>query len=506
MADKLLDESIETSGAWFLPEDPDRRVPGTILHTPERTELHLDEAFVQLHGAVRAGDSLQKYPVIFGTTREGEAMTLLHAHRACMSFNFGAGGVCRPERLISSWLLVGGHVPMDFRCPEMSFRVPGLQIWLSQKVINESHTKDESTGTYVFSYAIDGMKQETMEIPSEGFSLTWYHQCQSQTNPFTSIDVNISGWVTIRPTEPKQFDWFLEQWAKLSAILAFSSGSAMSPDCIKASSGRKYHDIYLLVSFGNKKYCEYKDLHDFFMSSGTMGDDLAHIVTRWFEIYPKVHMPCELALSILASERLWLHVEFLSLMQALEGFHRGLYEGLYMEEDQYESVKKALGDALPTELSSDHKDALRSRIRYGNQISLRKRLNALAELIPEQIRKTILGNNGKIPGSWVDTRNYYTHWDEELRPNVLDTQDMYNANVRMRVFLRVLYLNLMGAQEESILTALRNHSNDSQHLAQLNDRDIRKQGKENTGVILTISEQPTENETHEEEGKGHELL
>ena len=488
MADKLLYESIETSGTWFLPENPDRTIPGILRHTSGRTELYLDEAFVQLRGAVRAGDSLQKYPVVFGSTREGEAMTLLHAQRSSMSFNFGAGGIRQPERLTSSWLLVGGHVPMDFRCPEMSFRIPGLQVWLSQKVINQSHTKDNSTGAYVSSYTIDGMKQETMKIPSIDCSLTWYHQCQSKTNPFTSIDVKVFGWVTIRPETPQRIDWFLEQWGKLSAMLAFSSGSPMSPDCIKASSGKKYRSIYLLVSFANTKYCKYSNLHDFFMVSGTMGDDLVNVVARWFEIYPKVHMPCELALSVLASERLWLHVEFLSLMQALEGFHRGLYEGLYMDEKQYETVKKALGDALPAELASDHKVALRSRIRYGNQVSLRKRLNSLADLIPEQIRRTVLGNNGKIPGSWIDTRNYYTHWDEELISNVLDSQEMYNANVRMRVFLRVLYLNLMGIPEEAILNALRNHSNDSQHLAQLNARDMRKQGDENTGVILTISE------------------
>lgn len=76
-------------------------------------------------------------------------------------------------------------------------------------------------------------------------------------------------------------------------------------------------------------------------------------------------MPSQFALGVLASEKLWPHVEFLSLMQALVGFHRGLFDGNYMDENRYELVKKALGDAIPTGLVSDHKDALRSRIRYG---------------------------------------------------------------------------------------------------------------------------------------------
>lgn len=204
-----------------------------------------------------------------------------------------------------------------------------------------------------------------------------------------------------------------------------------------------------------------------------MNVDLAEIVVRWFDIYPKIHMPSQLALSVLVSDKLWLHVEFLSLMQALEGLHRGLFEGDYMEKAQYKLVMKALCDAIPPELSPDHKDALSSRIRYGNQISLSKRLDKLAEQLSQKIRTMILGPNGKVPRQWIDTRHYYTHWDEELRANVLDSQGMYNANVRMRHFLRALYLNLMGVPEQAILSSLCNASNSSQHLAQLNAIEYR---------------------------------
>ncbi|WP_423191407.1 HEPN domain-containing protein [Burkholderia multivorans] len=69
----------------------------------------------------------------------------------------------------------------------------------------------------------------------------------------------------------------------------------------------------------------------------------------------------------------------------------------------------------PNTVGSDHKEALKSRIRYGNEVSLRKRLDALISRLDLPLRKQILGNDGVVPRSWVVTRNYYTHWDNESR-------------------------------------------------------------------------------------------
>lgn len=118
-------------------------------------------------------------------------------------------------------------------------------------------------------------------------------------------------------------------------------------------------------------------------------------------------------------------------------------------------------------------------------------MDALVDTLTEQIRINILGEKGEIPRKWIDTRNYYTHWDEELRTNVLEDQELYNANVRLRHLLRVLYLGLVGIPQAAILKSLYNASGISQQLIQLNVME--QQGStpgDGAGVILTISEQP----------------
>jgi hypothetical protein len=127
------------------------------------------------------------------------------------------------------------------------------------------------------------------------------------------------------------------------------------------------------------------------------------------------------------------------------------------------------------------------------------------------IRVSILGPSGKIPRQWVATRNYYTHWDEELRKDLLDNQDMVHANVRLRHLLRALYLDLAGIPQEAIEKALKNASRDSQYLIQINVVEQRRRDpQDNSGVIMTISEQhgsmSSEDSTSEESSEHKDLL
>lgn len=256
MAERSLGDSFETFGEWFLPENPERKIAGAISYSGKGAELHLHKTFVPLSGAVGLGNLLQTYPVVLGTTREGEAMTLLYANRAGMSLNFGSGGLSQPEHLISSCLLVGAHVPQNFAYPAMSFRLPGLQVWLSQRVIHESLTQDESTGKYSHSYSVNGIEQENFPVTSMAGNLEWSYRCSSVTDPFTSISVAVTGWITVRPDNPKEIDWYLDQLGIITSMLTLITGTSMSPDCIKASTGHKRQSVTCLIKFANRKCCE----------------------------------------------------------------------------------------------------------------------------------------------------------------------------------------------------------------------------------------------------------
>jgi len=116
-------------------------------------------------------------------------------------------------------------------------------------------------------------------------------------------------------------------------------------------------------------------------------------------------------------------------------------------------------------------------------------MNELRDCIGVPLARLIIASDGKVPRSWIDTRNYLSHWDEELRPNSLDGQEMYNANVRMEHLLRVLYLLMAGVSSEAIFQCYQNASRTSQLLVQLNIiAQHAVDPSAPSGVLMTIGE------------------
>lgn len=474
MAKYSIPENATFTGEWFLASS--KKIPGTLSWSPQRASLDLHDSFNPLSGEI-FGDETQSYPSIFGTTTDSQLITLLDAAKAGGSFSFGQAGMRQRDRLISSWLIVGAHVETQALYSEIRARIPGLQMWIGRVGVEQSvvRTGDKSTSIL---YRVDALEEERTEIHSLPATLGWGIDRQFSGNLVSQIVVNTSGHVRIQPQRPQNLEWFFDQLGRLTTLLAFLSGSPMGTDQISAKIADVGIEVEVLVALREAKYCKHQQPHEFFMLRNGMEADLGNIFSKWFELYDTIAMPSQLALSVLSSEDLWLHVEFLSLMQALEGFHRATMEGLYSSEAAYEEVKRALISAIPSTVGFDQRDSLKSRIKYGNEIALRKRLDTLVGRLELPLRKHILGGDGTVPRSWIHTRNYYTHWDEASRKQALDGLEMHRAGGRMRHLLRVLYLDLVGVPQSAIAKSLVNACRESQYLIQLNNADYRKEHPE----------------------------
>jgi hypothetical protein len=143
--------------------------------------------------------------------------------------------------------------------------------------------------------------------------------------------------------------------------------------------------------------------------------------------------------------------------------------GQYLSEKEYVPIKDALIRAIPATISADHREALKSKIRFGYEFSLRKRLAQVVSRLDPIVARKILGESGAVPSSWVHTRNYYTHWDDASREDALSGMEMHRASVRLRHLLRVLYLDFIGIPTTAIAKALDGAFAESQYLIQLNN-------------------------------------
>jgi ApeA N-terminal domain 1 len=471
-----IPDSFQLSGEWFLPDNEnDKKIGGVLFWISDRARLELHDSFSSLKSGDIYVDIAKKYDEVHGITTDHQLITVLDAVCFGSSFHFGSSTFSRPEKLISSCLIIGDHVRSETLYNEIRVRIPGLHLWIGRSGLSTSfHSKTEQLPHFM-NIVVTPLSEEIFEIPNISASLGFEIEPNTSGDLISEITVKTSAFLRIKPDTARN-------------LLSFLAGSPMSTDQITAEAAISGKAVEIFVALRESNYCRHKAPYEFFIQRRNMGIELNVVFSKWFEIYENIAMPSQLALSVLCSNDLWSHVEFLTLMQALEGFHRATTNSMYTSEKDYESIRQTITNAIPQGVTSDHKDALKSRIKYGNEVSLRKRLDLLVECLPLPLRKLILNGNGTVPRSWVITRNYYTHWDEASRPDILGGLEMHQAAVRMRLLLRVLYLNHVGIPDTVIAKSLQNECHESQYLIQLNNKQHRdRTAGSNAGAIMHIS-------------------
>jgi len=467
-----IQESFTVTGEWWIPgtseRDQTNKKPGTLKWEERGATLELHSALTSLHGSVLADES-QAYAVIHGTTTQSELVSLLAGTGFRSPIALGTAGVGETEIVRSSWMVVGAHVTPESCFTQIEARIPGLSIWLGPSGARQTVRHKTETAPCSVTLEFPNVPEETFSVAAVpgiiGFGIG--RECTG--DPDSRYSITTFGYLRICPAEPRGLKWLVDRLSRATTLLAIVAGCPMGPDQIALKTAPDENDCELFVLLREAKLCPRDHAGQFFLVRPKMQVDAGIAFSKWFDLYDRVAMPSQLALGVLYSEGLFLHVEFLSLMQALEGFHRAITGGSYMSKNDYEPVRETLVQAIPLSVNEDHREALKSKIRYGYEFSLRKRLDALVGRLEQELRKKILGPCASVPRTWIVTRNYYTHWDEAERSSVLEGIEMHRAGVRMKHLLRALYLDLVGVPQEAILAGLRNHLCDEcAYLDQLN--------------------------------------
>lgn len=144
----------------------------------------------------------------------------------------------------------------------------------------------------------------------------------------------------------------------------------------------------------------------------------------------------------------YLDAKVLALAQGLEIYHRKTSDETRMEQDNFESLRESLINQCPEK----HRKWLSERLRYGNELSLRQRIQRIIEPFNE-----FIGNDNqrdKLIGSLVDTRNYLTHYDESLQSKVASGDTLYHLYRKMEAIFQLRILQELGFTQTEIKSLL----------------------------------------------------
>jgi hypothetical protein len=120
-----------------------------------------------------------------------------------------------------------------------------------------------------------------------------------------------------------------------------------------------------------------------------------------------------------------------------------------MSVEEYKPVYDALVNAIPDWVSSDLKYRLKEYLKYGREFSLRKRMKDIIYIYQANIDRFI-GNKNAFIEKVVDTRNYQTHHDEDLKERAAGGEELDRLTQKLKVLLEVCLLTELGFSSEEI--------------------------------------------------------
>ena len=448
-------DSFSHDGFWWLPTNPDEQIGGTLTFSQQ------DGAILQLLGMFGGIIGMMKDRderiTIHGITKDGKQITLFNAfvknsqilapgianelyraHLICVGQHMGAEddaifdkSFCRFERL-EDWLVISPFTQeWEFDPPKLNLRVDKgqseeLTAFGDYKIGKSSNMNTGGSDRTEFTVKVQSFLYcETVEPKplAEHFRVANRLQelaslCTGHFLPMTHLHLRVEGTET-KDRPPKEVEVFAQM---------------QHPEA--GSRPKHEHPLFAVRELLN-------------------ANDRA--IENWFNQYETLSPAINLFFAVTGERQMFVNVQFLLAIQALEVFHRRTTPGTLMPKGEFKKLRQRLVEAIPTDIAPDMIEKLKGAYNFANEPSLMQRLQAILALVNEDFGEVVPGFADRFARKVVDTRNYNTHFTAKLETKSMDGGEMYWATRRIIMLLTYLFLKNIGVMAPAFRDALERH-------------------------------------------------
>lgn len=438
--------SFEYKGVWFLPENPDKQVAGTLKFSP--TEGAILELIGSFKG-IEKMNQLTEQDIILGYC--GKRITLYECREirsqigtdTVQSSNFYAQAV---------FLDVHFQKKEDVKFKKLAAHYLHLDEWVY------------ITGFEIFRPT--GVKGITVNytLPNQ-IPISEYEGCKIAIEikatgptlppPQRELKIKEKTFITIESPEEKPFEEHMKMADRIQNLLSLAAINPSRPEILygytKAYTVEKenvviYPAIEAVMRLAFPAEAQ-KPLmpHEMLFNYSDIKEKTNTVFQNWLKKQKNLKPVFDLYFSTLYNPHLDLENEFLNIVQALESYHRRTMKNYDLPENEHKKRVEAILNGTPQE----HKEWLVEGLEYSNEPRLRKRLEEILEQISDATEKTVQGSKSFIQ-KVIDTRNYLTHYDEKLKGKAAIGQKLYRLTLKLKMLLEIVFLKELGLQKESI--------------------------------------------------------
>ena len=280
----------------------------------------------------------------------------------------------------------------------------------------------------------------------------------------TEVHATQRAFVSILSDQPMPVEYFTPLATKLRNFLRLATGQPVSinsatgysPELTRSDGPDVEYRVPIKVYYGDAGSSNKKQDVPWFQMLFTYPDvkgQIEEILANWLHSYEVFGPALDVYFTAMSNTSQYLEVEFLQRVQGMETLHRRSFPETEMPDDEFSGMMDSLLLACPR----DRREWLKGRLRYANELSLRRRLRTMIGPFEH-----LFGNNGQqraLINKVVVTRNYLTHYDSSLEGQAAKGQDLRELTARLKALFQLHLLKLIGFDTGSIERALQGGSN-----------------------------------------------
>ncbi len=426
-----MNEKVDIQGYWFLPDDAETRVAGTLYFEPDKDiRLELIGSFYETQNFLQHLSEDRTIPtnVIWGESSDGKPITLINCH-AYGTLNFSASFPV--QKFSVGYALTGIHIQDASSAvfSSITVKLSLLTSWVNNYLVKYTiQFGDSGANGFGLSYQMDNINPIQVQLDADT-ALEMEFACTPPPTATTEV-VTVHQFYQLNISASQKFSFlhFLGKANRFNAFLQlgtlseplFEKITLINPDDYqKLANGRKYFHPVELYYKQHVKAAGNSPKKDFLFEYDSIAGGFSDIIKKWFAFDQQMAPILKHLINSIAPKDFFDTGDFLVVIQALEGYATRFRPN------------------IP---------------KTGKHITLKDQLNCLSSefsFIPS------IKNLKLDIDTATNSRHYYSHFfTKKQNAHVADGIELYKLTQSLKAILICCVLGEMGFDQQTMLSIM----------------------------------------------------
>lgn len=435
-------KNFELKGIWWLPGNRENHIIGILKFNPE------DGAYLELIGQLLGYDEVETN-IILGKTSDGKDITLYKCFKARKTFSSGGFSMAV---VYANIIFEGVHfnTEEDIRFKELSCHYSNLDEWAWMNGIKINVL---AFGELEINYKLPSKISADIK---DDYVIEIYPSTETPSHRLVQKEASIVQRIFVKMIN-NQLNSFEEHRDKLRHMQNFISLGVGEPVSIidmigETEENKEDHDGHILYPKVSIYLCikrlaeDYKPIlpPSMLFNLRNIKDDFNIIINRWYEREEILRPVFNLYFGTLYDPDMYLEQKFLSLIQAIESYHRRTKSNNEIEPEEHEIKINNIIESVDVQ----YRKWLQGKLVYSNEPTLRNRLKELLKECGLLLRLSSSREKKFFIDQVCNTRNYFTHYDISLTAKAAKGKELFRLYYILKVIIEFNLLLEIGFDNE----------------------------------------------------------